>query len=134
VPTRTRRRPTPLQWLRYAVGGGLPPALAPWVLHDTTTRTWIWRHLARAVVQVLPLVVGCLLVPVAFGYRLSAAVGGLALALMFSVAFMTETTEHRVAKAGYPPGTAARTREERVERERLEHRSRYRHDGAGSFD
>ena len=76
----TARRPTPLQWLRYAYGGGL------------------------------------------------------LLGLFFSVAFMTETTEHRVAKAGYPAGTAARLREQRAERERLERRSPYRHDGSGSFD
>jgi hypothetical protein len=94
----------------------------------------VWRHLARAVVQVLPLVVGCLLVPVSFGYRVSMAAGGLLLALMFSMAFMVETTEHRVAKAGYEPGTAARIRADRVERERLERRSPYRRDGAGSFD
>ena len=73
-------------------------------------------------------------VPVSFGYRLSAAVGGLILALMFSLAYMTETTEHRVVKAGFESGTAARLREERVERERLERRSPYRRDGAGSFD
>jgi hypothetical protein len=123
-----------VQWIWYAFGGGLPRALAPWVLHDTTARTWMLRHLARAVVQVLPVVVGCLLVPVPFGYRISAAGGGLVLALMFSAAFMTETTEHRVAKAGYPAGTAARLREERAERERVERRSPYRRDGAGSWD
>jgi hypothetical protein len=134
VRTVSRRRPTPLQWLRYAYGAGLPRDLAPWVLRDTTAHTWVWRHLARAVVQVLPLVVGCLLVPVSFGYRVSMAAGGLLLALMFSLAFMTETIEHRVAKAGYEPGTAARIRADRVERERLERRSPYRRDGAGSFD
>jgi ribosome modulation factor len=47
---------------------------------------------------------------------------------------MVETTEHRVAKAGYPAGTAGRVRGERVERERLERRSPYRQGGAGSFD
>jgi hypothetical protein len=134
VRTQTRRRPSPLQWVRYALGGGLPAELAPWVLYDTTTRTWVWRHLTRAVVQVLPLVVACLLVPVQFGYRASAAGGGLALALMFSLAFMTETTEHRVAKAGYEAGIAAEVRANRVERERVERRSPYRRDGAGSFD
>ena len=54
--------------------------------------------------------------------------------LLFSIAFMTETIEHRVAKAGYPPGTAARLRAERSERAQLERRSPYRRDGAGSFD
>jgi uncharacterized oligopeptide transporter (OPT) family protein len=105
------------------------------VLADTTGRTWIWRHLTRAVVQLLPVLVLCLVaVPVPLSYRLSAAMGGLLLGLMFSIAFMTETIEHRVSKAGYPPGTAARLRAERAERDRVERRSPYRRDGAGSFD
>lgn len=131
----TRRRPNPLQWVWYALGGGLPRELSPWVLADTTGPTWIWRHLARAVVQMVPLVVLCLaVVPVPLAYRVSAAVGGLVLGLLFSIAFMTETIEHRAAKAGYPPGTAARLRAERAERARVERASPYRRDGAGSFD
>ena len=130
-----RQRPNPLQWVWYALGGGLPRELSPWVLADTTGRTWIWRHLARAVVQVLPLVVLCLVVvPVPLAYRVTAAAGGLVLAVIFSIAFMTETIEHRATKAGYPPGTAARLRAERAEKDRLERRSPYRHGGAGSFD
>ena len=136
--TRHAQRPTPLQWIWYAWGGGLPRELSPWVLADTTSRTWAWRHLARAVVQLGPLLVICVVVaPVPLAYRLSAAVGGLLLGLLFSIAFMTETVEHRVAKAGYAPGTAARLRAERAEREereRLERLSPYRRDGAGSFD
>jgi Family of unknown function (DUF5313) len=129
------QRPNPLQWFWYALGGGLPHHLSPWVLADTTARTWIWRHLARAVVQLLPVLALCLLVvPVPLSYRVSAAAGGLLLGLLFSVAFMTETIEHRAAKAGYPPGTAARLRAERAERERVERHSPYRRDGSGSFD
>jgi Family of unknown function (DUF5313) len=131
----SRQRPNPLQWVWYALGGGLPRELSPWVLADTTGPTWVWRHLARAVVQVLPLVVLCLVVvPVPLAYRVSAAVGGLLLAVLFSIAFMTETIEHRATKAGYPPGTAARLRAERAERARVERRSPYRRGGAGSFD
>jgi hypothetical protein len=105
------------------------------VLADTTGRTWILRHLLRAVVQMSPVVAACLLaVPVPLTYRASAAVGGLLIGLMFSMAFMTETIEHRAAKAGYPPGTAARMRAERAERDRVERRSPYRRNGAGSFD
>ena len=129
------QRPTPLQWLRYAFGGGLPPELAPWVLADTTRRTWILRHVVRALVQLLPVAVLCLLVPpVPLAYRVSAAVGGILLGLMFSLAFLTEIVEHRARKAGYPPGTAARVREERQERERVERAAPYRRKGAGSFD
>jgi hypothetical protein len=131
----SRRRPTPLQWVWYALGGGLPRELSPWVLADTTGRTWIVRHLVRGVVQLLPVMALCVLVvPVPLAYRLSAAVGGLLLALFFSTAFMTETIEHRVTKAGYPPGTAARVREERAERDRVERHSPSRRGGAGSFD
>jgi hypothetical protein len=129
-----RSRPNPVQWVWYALGGGLPRALSPWVLADTTCRTWIWRHLARAVVQMLPVVGLCLAVPVPLAYRISAAAGGLLIGLMFSMAFMTETIEHRVAKAGYAAGTAARVRAERAERDRVERRSPYRRGGAGSFD
>ncbi len=138
VSTAQRRRPNPGQWLWYALGGRLPRSLSPWVLHDTTTRTWWLRHLGRAVVQLAPLVVICLVaVPVPLAYRVSAAVGGLLIGLLFSIALMTETIEHRVAKAGYPAGTAAQLRAQRAEREeleRLERRSPYRRDGAGSFD
>lgn len=67
-------------------------------------------------------------------YRVSAAAGGLVLAVIFSIAFMTETIEHRATKAGYPPGTAARVRAERAEHDRVERRSPYRRGGAGSFD
>jgi hypothetical protein len=130
-----RPRPNPLQWIWYALGGGLPRRLSPWVLADTTGRRWVWRHLARAAVQVLPLVLICVfVVPVPLAYRISAAAGGVVLAMLFSLAYMTETVEHRVAKAGYPAGTAARLRAERVERQRLERRARYRSGGAGSFD
>jgi hypothetical protein len=130
-----RQRPNPLQWVWYALGGGVPRELSPWVLADTTGRTWIWRHLARALVQLLPVLVLCVaVVPVPLAYRLSAAAGGLLLGLLFSIAFMTETIEHRVTKAGYPPGTAGRLRAERAERDRVERHSPYRRDGAGSFD
>jgi uncharacterized protein DUF5313 len=128
-------RPNPAQWLWYAYGGGLPRSLSPWVLEDTTCRTWVLRQLVRALVQLAPVVALCLLVPpVDFGIRLIAAVGGLVIGLMFSVAYMTETTEHRAVKAGWPPGTTAERRAERAERERIERHARYRSGGAGSFD
>lgn len=128
-------RPTALQWVGYALGAGLPRELSPWVLADTTGRTWVLRHVVRALVQLAPVVVLCLLVPpVPWAYRVSAAVGGLLLGLMFSLFFMEQTVEHRVVKAGYPPGTADRVRAERAERDRVERHSRYRRDGAGSFD
>ena len=129
------RRPNPVQWVWYAFGGGLPRSLSDWVLDDVTRRTWVHRHLARALVQLAPVIVLCLVLPpVPFGFRLAAAFGGLIIGLLFSVAYMTETTEHRAVKAGWPPGTTAQVREERAERERIERQARYRSGGAGSFD
>lgn len=128
-------RPNPAQWLWYAYGGGLPPSLSDWVLEDTTRRTWVWRHLARALVQLAPVLLLCLLVPpVPFDIRLTATLGGVVIGLLFSVAYMTETTEHRAVKAGWSPGTTAARRAERAERERIERQARYRSGGAGSFD
>lgn len=128
-------RPNPAQWLWYAYGGGLPPSLSDWVLDDTTRRSWVWRHLARALVQLAPVLLLCLLVPpVPFSIRLTAALGGIVIGGLFSVAYMTETTEHRAVKAGWPPGTTAARRAERAERERIERQARYRSGGAGSFD
>jgi hypothetical protein len=124
-----------VQWLWYAFGGGLPRSLSDWVLADTTGRTWVWRHLARALVQLTPVVVLCLVVPpVDLAVRLAAAAGGALIGLLFSIAYMTETTEHRAVKAGWPPGTTAEARAARAERDRVERRARYRQDGAGSFD
>ncbi|MCW2696686.1 MAG: uncharacterized protein JWR62_1771 [Modestobacter sp.] len=128
-------RPNPAQWVWYALGGGLPRRLSPWVLDDVTRRSWVVRHLARALVQLAPVIALCLVVaPVPFSFRLSAAAGGLLMGLLFSLAYMTETTEHRAVKAGWPPGTTARLRAERVERDQLERRAEYRQGGSGSFD
>ncbi|MGY1749273.1 DUF5313 family protein [Modestobacter sp. SYSU DS0511] len=101
-------RPGPLRWLVYAFGGRLPARYGPWVLHDTTTRTWAWRHVARSLVQLaVPVTLVLLLVPGPFWIRGMAALGGVAMGLIFSLAYMTETTEHRLVRAGWPAGTAA---------------------------
>jgi hypothetical protein len=114
-------RPAPHRWLWYALGGGLPQRHHGWVLHDTTTRTWWLRHIARVLVQIaIPIALVMTLLPAAWGLRAAVAGGGVALALFYSLAYMPETTENRVVKAGYPAGTAtahrdqaARVREQR---------------------
>jgi hypothetical protein len=106
------RRPGPFHWLWYALGGGLPARNRTWVLYDTTTRTWVLRHLVRSAVQLaIPIGLVLLLVPGEFWIRGMAALGGILLALFFSVAYMVETTENRVKRAGYPAGTAEATRD-----------------------
>jgi hypothetical protein len=105
-------RPAPHRWLWYSLGGGLPARNRGWVLHDTTTGTWWLRHLARILVQLaVPIALVMTLMPAGWGVRAAAAGGGVALALFYSLAYMPETTENRVVKAGYPAGTAAALRE-----------------------
>jgi hypothetical protein len=82
------------------------------VLRDTTVSTWWLRHLIRMLVQLaVPIAVVLLLLPAPWGLRAACAGGGVALALIFSLAYMPEVTENRVIKAGYPAGTAAAVRE-----------------------
>ena len=117
-PTSSPRRPNALQWFWYSLGGRLPARYNDWVLHDTTTRTWALRHVLRAWVQLaIPIALVLLLVPGAFWIRGMAALGGILLALFFSVAYMVETTENRVKRAGFPAGTAEAARD-RAARER----------------
>jgi len=107
------RRPNPVWWLWYAMGGRLPERYRGWVLHDTTTRTWVLRHMARMFVQLaIPIALVLIFVPGAFWIRGMAALGGILLAMFFSVAYMPETTENRVVRAGYPSGTATVHREQ----------------------
>jgi hypothetical protein len=108
------KRPDPIRGLWYAFGGNLPERYHRWVLHDLTCRTWPLRHLIRAVVQVAPVVAALLiLMPrvVPMPARIAAVVAGVLLGLLYSAAYMYEICEHRVVKAGYPRGTAQRTRE-----------------------
>ena len=105
-------RPNPLRWIWYALGGGLPERHRGWVLHDTTVRTWWLRHIARCLVQVaVPIALVMAFLPAGWELRAACAGGGIALALFYSLAYMPETTENRVVKAGYPAGTATAVRE-----------------------
>jgi hypothetical protein len=59
----------------------------------------------------VPIALVLTVLPAAWGLRLAAAGGGVLLALIFSLAYMPETTENRVMKAGYPAGTAQAARD-----------------------
>jgi hypothetical protein len=59
----------------------------------------------------IPIVLVLILVPGPFWIRSMAALGGILLALFFSIGYMTETTENRVKRAGYPAGSAQAVRD-----------------------
>lgn len=105
-------RPAAHRWVWYALGGRLPERHRSWVLHDTTTGSWWLRHIARSLVQMaLPIALVLTLLPAPWGLRAATAGGGVVLALIFSLAYMFETTENRVVKAGHPAGTAQAARD-----------------------
>ncbi len=109
------RRPDPARWLWYAYGGSLPERYAPWVLHDTTCRTWALRHVVRAMVQIAPIVIAIIVfVPGPLWLRVMCALGGSIMGLIFSISYAHETAEHRLVKAGYPRGTGPARRAERT--------------------
>ncbi|ASO20357.1 hypothetical protein FHR81_004466 [Actinoalloteichus hoggarensis] len=104
-------RPNPIQWLWYALGGRLPERLRPWVLHDVTCKTWVWRHAARGTVLLGPVTILCLLIPAPLEIRL--CMGGLAsiVGYYFYFSYVEESCELRASKHGYAYGIARSTRE-----------------------
>jgi hypothetical protein len=108
-------RPTAWQWVKYAYGAGLPDVFDDWVLRDTTGASWVWRHLARALVQIAPIVIVVILfLPGPEWIRLVAVVAGTAMALLFSIAYIVESNDRRLAKAGFAQGVGERTRQRRA--------------------
>jgi hypothetical protein len=97
------------------------------VLFDTTTGTWWARHIARMLVQMsIPIALIMVFLPAPLGLRAAVAGGGIFLGLIYSLAYMPETTENRVVKAGYPAGTATARREEAAHRRDLRDSERRR--------
>lgn len=119
-------RPGVLRWLWYALGGRLPERHREWVLHDATCRTWPIRHFVRAFVQTsLVAVPILLLVPGPLWLRGVSLLLGYGVALQYALYNMQESVEHRVRKAGYPPGTAQAVRDELNADERAAAAARY---------
>ncbi len=87
-PAEPILRPAPHRWLWYAFGGRLPARHRGWVLFDTTTRTWGLRHVARSLVQMsVPIILIMVLLPADWRLRLAVAGGGVALGLIYSLAY-----------------------------------------------
>jgi hypothetical protein len=117
IPSEQLQRPGPFRWLWYALGGGLPRRFSTWVLYDTSTSTWLLRHVARALVQLaVPIALVLLLVPGEFWIRGMAALGGVILAMIYSISYSTEFSENRAVKAGYQVGSAQAARDSNARR------------------
>jgi hypothetical protein len=101
-----------VRWIWYALGGRLPERYREWVLHDTTSRTWIWRHAARSTVLLAPLMLVWLLLPGPLGLRLALVLMAGLVGYFYSFVYMEEAAENRLTKQGYPRGTGKRIRAE----------------------
>jgi UPF0716 family protein affecting phage T7 exclusion len=119
------QRPNPFQWLWYAVGGRLPARLGPWVLHDVTARTWVWRHAARGMVLLAPIAGACLLLPGPLGLRLAMVLLVAIVGVYFSLSYVDESCELRAVKHGYEHGIARATRDARNEVAEAQAQARY---------
>ncbi len=114
-------RPGFVRWLGYAFGMGLPERYREWILHDTTGPTWIVRHIARALVQLaVPALAVLVLLPAPTWVRVLTVIAAGGPALMFSIGYIVETSEHRLIKAGYPGGLGESVRRERAARAQRE--------------
>ena len=127
--------PDPARWLWYTFGGTLGPIYRKWVLHDSTTRTRWWRQALRGTVQIVPLALVMLAV-MPFSWLTGASIVlGLLLSLWYSLAYINQTTDRRLAKHGYGPGTLAMALRERYLRENddriVRYMATYRYTDAG---
>jgi hypothetical protein len=110
-----KKRPNLSQWLGYSFGGGLPPELKEWVLKDTTSWSWVLRVIGRSFTYLLvPIIVVIAFVPASLIIRIGCCVCGGFVGLAYATVYCVETTEHRLIKAGFPPGHGEYVRKKRV--------------------
>jgi uncharacterized protein DUF5313 len=124
------RRPNPAQWLWYAWGGKLPQRYREWVLHDVTTRTWLLRHMIRAIVLTLTVVAVVfvpllLVVHVVFWLAIAAVVLGVLVSVYYSMSYAWESGDVRLTKYGYPTGYGSGVRQRIAEERDRETQEKY---------
>jgi uncharacterized protein DUF5313 len=113
------KRPNPIRWLWYAIGGRLPATYREWVLYDLTSRTWVLRHLARGLVQHSVWLL-LLLLPIPLDLRIWMIIVGISVGMFFFMVFIEDASERRVIKHGFPAGLNRRIREESTTAQRAD--------------
>jgi hypothetical protein len=130
-------RPGPMRWLWYAFGGGLPERYHTWVLHDMTCRTWVLRHILRALIQLsIPITLALIFIPASMPIRVLTVITAGGPSVLLMTLNITAMSEHRLIKAGYRPAIAEEIRSKRsvetqasanyARRERIAERQRAR--------
>ena len=85
-------------------------------MHDVTCRTWALRHVARSLVQVTPVAILLLVLLGRSWVTYLGIVGGVIMALIYSMAYIEETSAHRLVKHGYPANIGREVRMRRSTR------------------
>lgn len=102
LPSSPRRRPGPLRWLWYAFWGPLPDRYAVWVLYDATCATWVLRYAARVLTAAaVPVAAIAVFLPAPGEVRGWTAFAAGSCAVLFTGVWINESTEHRLARAGW---------------------------------
>jgi uncharacterized protein DUF5313 len=97
------KRPSALQWVRYALGGRLPADLHDWVRHDLTDADWRLRQILRTLLQAAIPIVVILVLPIPLALRIPMAVLVLIGALSVGAAYGDELRERRFRQHGLTP-------------------------------
>jgi hypothetical protein len=97
------RRPPPLLWLRYAVGGKLPDEYDEWVFHDLTAPDWRIRIAGRIFLFAVLPIVGALLLPGPLSIRIFSALFVIIGPLYVGLAYGDELRDRRLRQHGLLP-------------------------------
>jgi Family of unknown function (DUF5313) len=100
---RVSRRPSAIQWVRYALGGRLPADLHGWVRHDLTDADWRLRQILRVLLQAAIPIVVILVLPIPLTLRILMAALVLIGALSVGAAYGDELRERRFRQHGLTP-------------------------------
>lgn len=108
----TRRRPNPIQYIRYCYGRPLPPSMRDWVRNDLAGRGAIVRMIMRAVVPTTLILIPFWLLPTDFMTHVSMTFPIWFMAILFSHALNKVWRKHMLRMHGLDPELAdARKRE-----------------------
>lgn len=113
----TRKRPNPVLWLYYQYGGRLPATYRDWVLHDSTTRTWLLRVVLRALLRLAPIMAGLALILRGWlggpwALVLGSILLGVLVYLRFALTIAADSVDSRLTRYGYPTGYGTTVRQQ----------------------
>jgi hypothetical protein len=118
-----RRRPNPIQYIRYCYGRPLPPSLRDWVRNDMAGRGATVRIIMRAVVPTTLILIPFWFLPTDFMTHVSMTFPIWFMAILFSHALNKVWRKHMLRMHGLDPELAderTRARDAHIHRDYVE--------------